>query len=134
MHQYNNNLKIAVSCSVTTTALNTKSSKVKNKIPVASDLVTTTVLDTKIKEVKNEIPVAGGLVKKIDPDVKISEIKGKYFTTSDYNKFTEETIGAKIKEKELVDKSDIFNLTKKLWLKHKTWKISNKSRIESRAK
>ena len=122
IHQYNSNrhsfggkMKIAdVSCSVTTTALNTKSSKIKNKIPVASDLVTTTVLDTKIKEVKNKIPVVGGLVKKIDPDVKISEIKGKYFTTSDYNKFTEETIGAKIKEKTLVDKSDIFNLTKKL--------------------
>ena len=31
----------------------------------------------------------------------------KHFTTSDYNKFTVEILNAKIKEKGLVDKSDI---------------------------
>ena len=36
----------------------------------------------------------------------------KYFTTSDFIKFTKEILDAKITEKELVDKSDIPNLVK----------------------
>ena len=36
--------------------LNTKISKVKNKIPDTSGLVTTTVLDTKVGEVESKIP------------------------------------------------------------------------------
>ena len=39
-------------------------------------------------------------------DAKISGIETKYFTTSDYNKFTSEVLNAKIKEKRLVDKPD----------------------------
>ena len=39
-------------------------------------------------------------------DAKISDIETKYFTTSDYNKFTSEVLNAKIKEKRLVDKPD----------------------------
>ena len=35
------------------------------------------------------------------------EIECKYLTTSDYNKFKNEIIGNKIKEKNLVKKSDI---------------------------
>ena len=58
------------------------------KIPDISGLVTTIVLDTKIKEIDNKIPSVSGLVKKTDYDAKISEIKGKYFNSSDYNKFT----------------------------------------------
>ena len=38
---------------------------------------------------------------------KLSVIETKYFTASDYNKFTDEILNAKIKEKGLVDKSDI---------------------------
>ena len=37
---------------------------------------------------------------------KLSVIETKYFTASDYNKFTDEILNAKIKEKGLVDKSD----------------------------
>ena len=61
------------------------------KIPDVSGLVTT-VVNTKIGEVENEISNASGLVKKTDYDAKISEIKGKYFTTSDYNKFTSDIL------------------------------------------
>ena len=39
--------------------------------------------------------------------MKISETEPKYFTTSDFNKFTHEIPDVKIKEKELVNKSDI---------------------------
>ena len=35
------------------------------------------------------------------------DIKPKYFTTADYNRFTNEKFDLKIKQKELVSKSDI---------------------------
>ena len=87
-----------------------KISNVENKILDVKNFVTTTVLNTNIEEVKNLIPDVSGLVKKTDV---ISVIEKKKITTSEYNKFTEEKLDAMIKEKELADKSDIFNLTKK---------------------
>ena len=74
--------------------------------------MTATAINTKIKEVDNKIPNLSSLVKKTDYDAKISDIQGKYFTTSDYNKFTGDIFDAKIKQKELVNKSDICNLVK----------------------
>ena len=53
-----------------------------------------------------------GLVKKTDYDAKISKFEGKYFTSSDYNKFASDVLDAKIKQKELANKSDISNLVK----------------------
>ena len=53
-----------------------------------------------------------GLVKKTDYDAKISKFEGKYFTNSDYNKFASDILDAKIKQKELANKSDISNLVK----------------------
>ena len=44
-----------MSGSVTTLLLNTKTSKVGNKIPNTSGFVTITVLNTKISEVENKI-------------------------------------------------------------------------------
>ena len=40
-------------------------------------------------------------------DIKILHVTIKYLTTSDYNKFTNDILNAKIKEKELVDPSNI---------------------------
>ena len=77
-----------------------------------SGLVTTTILNTKISEIENKIPNISDLTKKEDQHGEISDIEGKYFTTSDYNKFTSETLDTKIKQKELVNKSDISNLVK----------------------
>ena len=93
---------------VTTTVLNTKISEVQNKIPDTSGLVATTVLNTKISEVENKIPSVSGLVKKTDYDAKTKDIEGKYFTTADdYNKFTSNMLHVKIKQRKLVNKSDI---------------------------
>ena len=39
-------------------------------------------------------------------------MKKIYFITSNYNKFTKEILDAKIKEKKLVDQSDICNLVR----------------------
>ena len=66
----------------------------------------------KIEEVQNKIPDVSGLVKKTDYDAKISDIEGKYFTTADYNKFTRDVLDIKIKQKKLVNKSNISNLVK----------------------
>ena len=52
------------------------------------------------------------MVKKKVYDTKILHIEGKYFTTSDYNKFMSDILDAKVKEKELLDKSNISNLVK----------------------
>ena len=77
-----------------------------------SGLVTTDILNPKIAEVDNKTPDASGLVKKTDYGAKIRVIQKNYFTAADYNKFTRETLNAKIKQKELVNKSDISNFEK----------------------
>ena len=74
--------------------------------------MTTAALNTKIKEVYSKIPVVSGLVKKTDHDTKISEFEGKYFPTSDDIKFSNDIVDATIKQKDLVNKSVISNLTK----------------------
>ena len=96
---------------MTTTVLNTKISKVKNKIPDTHGLVNTTVLNTNIREVENIIPDVSDLVNKTDYKAKISHIEKTYFTTSDYNKFTKEILDAKIQEKGLLSKSNIYILS-----------------------
>ena len=58
---------------MSTTVLNTKISKVENKLPDTSSLVTTTVLNIKIEEVENKIPD-----------------HAKYITTPEFNKLTAE--------------------------------------------
>ena len=52
------------------------------------------------------------MVKKTNYNSKISDIAKKYFTSSDYNKFTKKILDGKIIERGLVDKSDISNLVK----------------------
>ena len=69
--------------------------------------MTASVLKTKISEVENKIISVSGLVKKTDYDAKIKDIERKYFRTTDYNKFTSDILDVKIKQKELVSKSDI---------------------------
>ena len=73
--------------------------------------MTTAVLNTKISEVENKIPDVNGLVKKRYYNRKTLGTDAKYFTTSNYNKFTSEMIETKI-EKGLVDKYNILNLVK----------------------
>ena len=56
------------------------------------------------------MPDVSILLKKTDYDGKILDIEAKYFTTADYNKFTSQTLDAKIKRERLVDKSAIAGL------------------------
>ena len=62
--------------------------------------------------VENEIPDVSGLVKKTVYDVKISEIERKYFVTADSDKLARSIFDIKVREKELVDKSNISILVK----------------------
>ena len=79
---------------VTTTVLNTKNSENENKIPNTRGLVTTTALNTKISKVKNKIPN-----------------HDKYITISEFNKITAEDFTARLKQANLVTKT---NFEKKL--------------------
>ena len=97
-----------VSGLVTTTLVDTKIGKVENKIPDTRALVNTAVLNTKHGEDENKIPD----VRSLFNNAKISDIKTKCFTTSNYRKFTRETLDAKIKIKRSVDKSSISNIVK----------------------
>ena len=74
---------------VTTTVLNTKIIEVENKIPDPSSLVATTVLNKKIKEVQNKIPG-----------------HAKYITTQEFNKLTTNILAARLKQANLVSKTD----------------------------
>ena len=80
-------------------------------------IVKETDYDVKVNDIKGELPSIDGIatnaacnavdnkifdvsnpVKKVDYDAKISDIEAKYFTTSDYNKFTNTILDAKIKK------------------------------------
>ena len=69
----------------TNTSLNAKINEVTGKIPSIINLTTTSA---GLTTVQNKIPNVSDLDKKADYDAKISEMENKYFTTYDYNKFT----------------------------------------------
>ena len=94
--------------------LERKTGYVHKKRPDVGGLVTTTVLDAKIGEVENNIPDANVFVKKTNYNAKISDFDKKYFTTSDYNKYTSEILDAKIKEKGFNEKCSICIFEKSL--------------------
>ena len=86
---------------MTTIVLNTKISKVENKIPNVSGLVTTTVWNTKVSEVENK-----------------THNHDKYITTSEINKLTAEHFTARLKQANLVTKTvfdkKLTNFNKKI--------------------
>ena len=63
--------------------------------------------------------------------MKISDIEGKYFTTSDYNKFTSELIDTKIEQKELINKSDISRFINNSDLENMIKTIATKAEIKA---
>ena len=77
---------------VTSTALNTKRSKVEKKIPDPSSLVTTIVLNTKIGEVENKI-----------------HDHAKYITAPEFKKLTAEKFKERLGQANVVSKTDFDN-------------------------
>ena len=72
-----------------------------------------------------KLPGVSDFVKKADYDAEIKEVKDKYFSTSDCNNFTNNTLDAKITAKKLVNESG---------LNEKIKKNSNQGRIKGRAR
>ena len=70
--------------------MNAKSSEVEIKKTKTGILVTTTVLSTKISEVENKIPD-----------------QGKYITTQEFNKLMAENFTVRLKQADLVNKTDV---------------------------
>ena len=92
--------------------------------------MSTAVLNKKkIGNVEIKIPNVSGLVKKTDYVAEISGIQKKYFTTSDYNKFTKEILDAHIKETKLVDQYDTSNLVKSSDLNTKLATLAAKAEL-----
>ena len=97
---------------MTTTVLNKKISEAEKKIPDTRDLVTTTVLNTKISEV----------------EIEISD-NSKYITTQEFNKLTAKNFVARIKEADLVNRTDrriTSNKTKNLEIQKKLNRVITK--------
>ena len=102
---------------VTNASRNGKRNDVKGEIPSITNLATIATLTI----VENKIPNASDLVKRADYDAKIKDVKNKYFTTSDYNKFTN---NARITAKNLINKSVLHEKIKTLTTKKQTKKLA----------
>ena len=98
---------------------------IEDKVPILANVATNTALNAKISEAKNKIHCiptlvttdVTDLVKKPDCNTKISEMEQKYLllnknTTSGCKKFTNNILDTKIKEKKLVNESNISGLVK----------------------
>ena len=109
------------------TDYNAKITETEGKIPSISGLANNAALTG----VENTIPNVSNFVKKADHDAKILNIESKYFTAADYNKFTSQTLDAKIKWKWLVDKSAIPGFINNAYLDLKSSNMSNKNRVKS---
>ena len=59
------------------------------------------------------------------------DIKPKYFTTADYNRFTNEKFDLKIKQKELVSKSDIAGFINNSDLNKKVATLATKVELKA---
>ena len=84
-----------------------------------------------LTEVENKIPDVSSSVKKTNYDLKILDIESKYFTTADYNKFTSQTLDAKIKQKKVIDKSNIADFINNADLHKKKSNISDKTELKA---
>ena len=117
-------------CNTDTENLDKKLEMSIKKLHVGS-LVAKTLLNTKCGEIENKIPQVTDLRKKTDYDAKIIDIEKKYFTTADYNKFTNETFDANIKQKELVNNSDMSNIIKNSSLNIKLATLATKAELKA---
>ena len=71
-----------------------KTTDIEGKTLATTGLATTATLNA----VKNETPNVSDIVKKTDYDAEIPDTDVKYFTMSDYNKFTNDILDTKIKQ------------------------------------
>ena len=120
-----------VSDLLTSSSIDTNNGEVENKISDMSSLVTSDVLNIKTGEVQIKMQDTSCLINKTDFIAKILNIEKKYFTTSDYNRFTKEILNVKIEEKGLLDKSNISNLAENSDLNTKLATLATKAELEA---
>ena len=97
-----------------------KTGKVENKIPDIIGLASTTILNTIIREVENKNPDVNGVVKMQIMTLKYQTWKENIsLLLIIINLFTSDILEAKIQQKELVNKSNIRNLVKKILISAK---------------
>ena len=94
INQLKNVNAIDASGFVRKTDYDNKATDIEGKTLATTGLATTATLNA----VKNETPNVSDIVKKTDYDAEIPDIDVKYFTMSDYNKFTNDILDAKIKQ------------------------------------
>ena len=128
---------------------NAKMKNIQYKIPDITNLATDTTINAKINEIKKEIPIiitlattaalltvenkilnVIDLVKKADYDAKISEMEKKYFTASDYKKFTSNTLDAKRTRKKLINEYDLNEKRKALAVKGKIKTLARQAELK----
>ena len=108
-------------------SVNAKINEIKDEIPNITNLATTAALTN----VDNKIPNVSDLVKKADYDAGISEMENKYFTTSDYTKFTSNTLDVKITQKNLVYECDLNEKIKSLATKEEIKTLATKGELKA---
>ena len=84
-----------------------------------------------VNTVKNEIPNISDLVRDTDYDAKTSDIGCKYSTASEYNKFTYNILNPEIKNKELVNKSDLSKFANNIDLDEKIKTLVTKAELKA---
>ena len=109
------------------TDYNAKIKEIEGKIPRISGLATTTVSTA----VEIKIPNVNNLVKKTGYDTEILDIKSKYFATAAYNRFTNEKLDLKIKQKQLVNKFDIAGFIGSSILNKKVATLATKAELKA---
>ena len=95
-------------------------------MPSITGLATTVALIA----VENKIPEVSDLVKKTNYGAKISDIETKYFTKLHCNKFTRNILDAKIKVKELIEKSAIAGFINNADLNKKEATLATKGELK----
>ena len=86
-----------------------------------------TAVGNKISDVSNLVKKP----KKTDYDAKILDIESKFFTTADYNRFTNQTLNAKVKQKRLVDKCPIAGFINNADLDKKAATLATKADLKA---
>ena len=99
------------------TDFNSKITEIESKMPSITGLPTSSALTA----VENKIPEVSGLVAKTEYDTKISDIEkkitdhndDKYITSPEFNRLTTESFKARLKQANLISKSDLDTEFKK---------------------
>ena len=112
------------------TDYNAKIKDVEDKIPSITNL-TTNAFVTAVEDKKTNV---NDLVKKVDYNEKIKDIESKYLTASDYNKFSNNILDAKItkKKKKKVNKSGLDEKIKNLAIKGEFKKLVTKVLLKAK--